>query len=92
MLSYLSGRALAWFEPEILYPDPLNPPAWLISFEEFIKELQENFRPFDPIGDAEESLNELRMDNSERVIGYNTKFNGYAALVDWNDLVLRFAY
>ncbi|KAF5364729.1 hypothetical protein D9757_012482 [Collybiopsis confluens] len=92
VLSYLSGRALSWFEPEILNPNLLNPPAWLFSFEKFITELQENFGPFDPIGDAEESLNELRMDNSERVIGYNTKFNAYAALVDWNDSALRFVY
>ncbi|KAF5353008.1 hypothetical protein D9757_014929 [Collybiopsis confluens] len=92
VLSYLSGRALSWFEPEILNPNLLNPPAWLFSFEKFITELQENFGPFNPIGDAEESLNELRMDNSERVIGYNTKFNAYAALVDWNDSALRFVY
>ncbi|KAF5360223.1 hypothetical protein D9757_015412 [Collybiopsis confluens] len=92
VLSYLSGRALSWFEPEILNPNLLNPPAWLFSFEKFITELQENFGPFDPIGDAEESLNELQMDNSERVIGYNTKFNAYAALVDWNDSALRFVY
>ncbi|KAF5347431.1 hypothetical protein D9757_015162 [Collybiopsis confluens] len=85
VLSYLSGRALSWFEPEILNPNLLNPPAWLFSFEKFITELQENFGPFDPIGDAEESLNELRMDNSERVIGYNTKFNAYAALARSSD-------
>ncbi|KAF5346102.1 hypothetical protein D9757_014024 [Collybiopsis confluens] len=92
VLSYLSGRALSWFEPEILNPNLLNPPAWLFSFEKFITELQENFGPFDPIGDAEESLNELRMDNSERVIEYNTKFNAYAALVNWNDSALQFVY
>ena len=27
-ISFLSGTALDWFEPDILHPNPQNPPAW----------------------------------------------------------------
>ena len=49
VLSYLTGSALDWFEPEILYPDPTNLLAWLISFPAFIVELQANFGFFNII-------------------------------------------
>ncbi|KAJ3779933.1 hypothetical protein GGU10DRAFT_280142 [Lentinula aff. detonsa] len=28
-LSYLSGSAKEWFEPDLLNPDPFDPPAWM---------------------------------------------------------------
>jgi hypothetical protein len=59
VLTYLTGSAMDWFEPEILYRDPQNPPSWRLSFDSFIEELSANFGPYDPIGDAEIRLGEL---------------------------------
>lgn len=92
VLSYLSGAALDWFEPEILYGNRTNPPAWLVSFPSFIKELQDNFGHFDIKGDAENRLGKLVMGKNERIVKYNTKFNQYTALVDWDNRALRFFY
>ena len=44
------------------------------------------------MGDAENRLGKLVMGENERIVKYNTKFNQYAALVDWDDRALRFFY
>lgn len=75
VLAYLTSPAMDWFEPEILYGDLKNPPAWSVSFDAFIEELSMNFRPFDPVGEAEIRLGELQMKDSDRITQYNTSFN-----------------
>jgi len=51
--SYLKGMALEWFEPDLL-SDGLSPrPDWMDDYSEFMLELQTNFGPHDPSGDAE---------------------------------------
>ncbi|SJL00831.1 uncharacterized protein ARMOST_04145 [Armillaria ostoyae] len=60
-ISFLSGTALDWFEPDILRPNLWNPPAWQHSYAAFLDELRTNFGPFDAVGDAEDALEHLRM-------------------------------
>ncbi|KAJ3990609.1 hypothetical protein F5050DRAFT_1533470, partial [Lentinula boryana] len=60
-LSYLSGSAKEWFEPDLLNPDPFDPPAWMHSFQYLVQELTDNFGLYDMEGDAEERLGNLRM-------------------------------
>jgi hypothetical protein len=60
-LSYLKGTALDWFEPALLEANPINEPIWLSNYEEFISELKVNFGPYDPKGEAENKLENLRM-------------------------------
>ncbi|KAJ4470228.1 hypothetical protein J3R30DRAFT_3238672, partial [Lentinula aciculospora] len=42
-LSYLSGSAREWFEPDILDPNAVTLPMWTSSFTALVKELQDNF-------------------------------------------------
>lgn len=79
-LIYLSGSALEWFELALLDPDfEDEEPDWLYSWDEFLKELCTNFGPTDPIGDAEDKLNNLKMKENQRIFKYNVDFNRLSA-------------
>ena len=58
-LSYLSGMAKEWFEPDILDPDINAMPMWTNSFSALVQELQENFGLYDAQGDTEERLGSI---------------------------------
>ncbi|SJL14287.1 uncharacterized protein ARMOST_17743 [Armillaria ostoyae] len=91
-ISFLSGTALDWFEPDILCPNLRNPPAWQHSYAAFLDELRTNFGPFDAIGDAEDALEHLRMRNGDRIMKYMVQFNQYASQVSYGDNSLRHAF
>lgn len=91
-LSYLSGSTREWFEPDILDPNMLNMPAWTKFFPAFVWELTNNFGLCDAQGEAKDSLGILTMKDSEVVRKYNMKFNTLAAVTDWNDNALWWAY
>ena len=48
-----------WFEPDLLMPDPDDPPAWMLSWEHLVQELTENFGVYDAEGEAEDKLRNL---------------------------------
>jgi len=80
--SYLKGTVLAWFEPDLLNSDdPDLCPLWMDDYKEFIVELQTNFGPPDPVGDAEHQLDHLSMKDHHRVNKYLVEFNHYASQV-----------
>jgi len=85
-LSYLKGAALDCFEPALL--DPIDP-AWLSEFDLFIEELETNFGSFDPEGEAEAELEQLRMQENHQATKYFIKFQQLAARVKWGDAALR---
>ena len=89
-LSYLKGTALEWFEPALT--DPTKVEIWMTNWQEFVRLLQENFGPANPVGDAEEGLDSLRMREGQRIAKYNVEFNRLAASVNWGDSPLRHAY
>ncbi len=91
-ISFLSGTALDWFEPDILRPNPRNPPAWQYSYAAFLEELRTNFGPFDAIGDAEDALEHLRMRDGDRIMKYMVQFNQYASQVGYGDNSLCHAF
>src|SRR5882672_12377793 len=86
MLSYLKGSALDCFEPALLDP---NEPQWLSNFTLFIKELEANFRTYDPVGEAEAKLEALRMHDSHQATKYFIKFQQLASRVQWGEATLR---
>lgn len=90
MLSYLKGTALAWFETSLL--DPTESAHWMWDFKLFVAELETNFGPHDPVGDAETALTNLRMKDTSRIIYYNTEFWRYASEINWNDAALTNRY
>jgi hypothetical protein len=74
--SYLKGMALEWFEPDLLnLDDPEDHPLWMEDYREFVLELQINFGPHDPVGDAEHQLDHLSMKDGQRVNKYVVEFN-----------------
>ena len=91
-LSYLGGTAKEWFEPDILDPDPNDPPAWMSSFKYLVQELTENFGMYDMEGDAEERLGALRMRENDQVRKYIIRFNTLAAATNWDATALAWAF
>ena len=89
-LSYLKGTALEWFEPSITDSDDLE--LWMEDWNEFVRLLKLNFRPADPVGDAEEGLDTLRMRNGQKIAKHNIEFNRLAAVANWGDAPLRHTY
>ena len=80
--SYLKGMALKWFEPDLLLmEDPTLRPLWMDNFREFVLELQTNFGPHDPVGDAEHQLDHLSMKDSQCITKYVVEFNRIASQI-----------
>ena len=86
-LSYLKGTALEWFEPHLLYAS-VTSPDWLNNYGLFKAELNNNFRPHDPIGEAEAELKTLQMKDSQHIMKYSVHFNRLAAMVGWDNSAL----
>lgn len=91
-LSYLDGAAKEWFEPDIIDPDPLNPPAWQTSFEQLVRELTENFGVYDMAGEAEDRLGSIRMSGDETARDYIVCFNSVAASANWDSTAPVWAF
>ena len=72
-ISFLQGTALQFFKPVLLGEAPDKP--WLTDWDEFMVELQINFRLHDPVKDAEAELDHLQMKGSKRISKYNVEFN-----------------
>jgi hypothetical protein len=92
-LSYLKGTALDWFEPTLLgLPDDPDRPEWVGDYMEFVSILETNFGPYDPEGEAEADLENLRMRDNQHITKYMVEFNRLAARVSWGDAALRRRY
>jgi hypothetical protein len=86
-LSYLCGQAFQWFEPGFSRRlDDL--PAWLDNWQEFVKELEVNFGPYDETGEAENELAMLKMLTGQCISEYLIHFNSLASRCDWGDSAL----
>jgi hypothetical protein len=62
------------------------------NFEVFINELEVNFGPHDPVGDAESSLTNLTMGEDSRIVKYNVEFWKLVTWLDWNKSALTAHY
>jgi Retrotransposon gag protein len=88
--SYLKGMALEWFEPDLLSDGYSDRPDWMDDYSEFMLELQTNFGPHDPSGDAEMQLEQLHMRDGQRINKYVVEFQRLASQVrEWGDGALR---
>jgi hypothetical protein len=88
-LSYLRGTALEYFEPALLAD---RTPDWLGDWSVFTKTLRTQFGPIDPTADAEDSLDNLKMRDNQRILKYNVDFNRLAIQTGWSESVLRHRY
>jgi hypothetical protein len=88
--SYLKGMALEWFEPDLLSGGLSSCPDWMDDYSEFMLELQTNFGPHDPSGDAEMQLEQLNMCEGQCINKYVVEFQRLALQVHrWGDGALR---
>src|ERR1700723_2052324 len=85
-----TGSALSWFEPGL--SDPTNSAHWMWDYQAFLGELENNVGPHDPVGDAENALNELSMKKTARIVKYNVSFWELASRVSWNKSALHDRY
>jgi len=89
-LSYLRGMALEYFEPSIIDSDDF--PVWIDNWDAFILVLRSQFGPLDPTADAENAIDNLKMQDNQKIIKYNVEFTRFAVRTGWNDAVLRYRY
>lgn len=88
-VSYLDGVAAESFQNEFLNPDPVNPVPWISDWTEFAIQLSLMFGIPDAIGNAEDELNNLKMDKDHTFSEHLVTFNRWAAQTDWNSSALR---
>ena len=62
------------------------------NYQAFLSELENNFGPHDPVGDAEKSLSELVMKKTVKIMKYNMDFWELASQVSWNEAALHDCY
>ena len=84
-LSYLRGTALEYFEPTLLDSDDF--PDWMDNWSAFVRTLCTQFRPIDPTADAEDRIDNLKMQDNQHILKYNVEFNHLARILE-NDLEL----
>ena len=84
-LLYFSSVACKWFEPDLINPDPIDPPAWMLYYSSLVEELVENFGAHNVETNAKEKLSELHMRDTNQVKKYMTQFNALAANITWDE-------
>lgn len=89
-LSYLRGTALEYFEPSILNSDEI--PEWMDNWSAFVRTLRKQFGPIDPTAEAEDGIDNLKMQDNQHIVKYNVEFNRLAIRSGWNNNVLRHRY
>src|SRR5271155_2978718 len=89
-LSHLRGLYLVIFEPAIL--DSEENPDWLTDWSAFLRLLCSHFGPIDPVTDAEDAIDNLKMRENQRIVKYDVEFNRFAIKTGWDDAVLCHRY
>ena len=84
-LSFLTGPALGWFEPVLFDP---SLPTWVNDWDLFHTELETNFGPFNPVGEAKAEIEMLVMAEGSRSAIYFVEFNCLASHIQWGDHTL----
>ena len=69
-----------------------EPLAWEDDWSEFLRVLRSQFGPIDPIADAEDHIDNLKMKEGQRILKYNIEFTRLATQTGWDDSVLRHRY
>ena len=79
VMTYLSSVAQDWFEVALQQEDLGYAQPWLFTWYLFVEELRVHFGLSDPVGDAANLINNLRMKPGDKISTYNMEFMRYAA-------------
>jgi len=89
VLSYLKGSLQDWFQSELNHAMTSRQlPDWFATYRTFLDKLQHLFGPRDPITDAMNSLESLKLRDSGKATRYTIDFNCYARKTGWNKQAL----
>ena len=89
-LSYLRGMALEYFESTLLDSDDF--PDWMDKWDTFIHTLRIQFGTINPTGDAESSIDYLKMQDNQHIVKYNVEFNRLAVRTGRDEVILCHRY
>ncbi|XP_006459157.1 hypothetical protein AGABI2DRAFT_116109 [Agaricus bisporus var. bisporus H97] len=73
-LSYLTGNAQTWFQTLLEDTPDWNAIPWYNDWDLFVEELTSNFGAVDPLAEAAEEIEHLRMATTEHINKYNISF------------------
>ena len=90
-VSWLSGTALQWYEPNLELED-YDLPDFALDWEVFAETLKTAFGEPDPAATAAHKLGNLTMRDSHHVTRYDIDFNKYAVLSGFNKQALSTMY
>jgi len=77
-----------WFKVALQQEDLSYTQPWLSTWHLFVDKLRVHFGLSDPVGDAANLINNLRMKPGDKIATYNVEFMRYAAQLNWGDSVL----
>jgi len=78
-LTYLSGVVQDWFEVALQQKDLGYTQPWLSTWHLFVNKLRVHFGLLDPVEDAANLMDNLRMKPRDKIATYNVEFMRYAA-------------
>ena len=91
-MTYLTRVAQDWFEVGLNQEDQGILQDWLSDWNLFVDELRQHFGLSDPIGEAANMLDNLRMKPSNKISTYNVDFMCYTSQLGWGNSVLCHCY
>ena len=89
---YLSGVVQDWFKVALQQEDLSYTQSWLSTWQLFVDKLRVHFRLSDPVGDAANLINNLRIKPGNKISTYNMEFMWYTAQLNWGDSVLCYCF
>ena len=92
VMTYLTGVAQDWFEVGLNQEDQGILQDWLSDWNLFVDELRRHFGLSDPVGEAANMLDNLRMKPGDKISTYNVDFMRYASQLGWRNSVLCHCY
>ena len=91
-MTYLTGVAQDWFEVGLNQEDQGILQNWLSNWNLFVDKLHRHFGLLDPVGEAANMLDNLRMKPSNKISTYNVDFMRYASQLGWGNSILCHCY
>ena len=90
-VSWLTGTALRWYEPNLALDDE-ELPEYALVWDEFEEALRTTFGEADPVATATQKLDNLTMKDTHHITRYNVDFNEYSTITGFDERALYAKY